>query len=222
MHVTNADGSHAEMCGNGLRCVALHVARTAPEEVTSLVIETDAGLRDCAVTRTGPDKAEVSVDMGVVMVGPAPGVPGSVKLEVEGMPVRATAANVGNPHMVMDLPPNQQQARRVGESLTRTPVFPAGVNVEWMSLDANGGLIVLVYERGAGLTLACGTGAVAAAFVAAKWGWVDLVGPRGVSVRLPGGTLWVKQDAGGRARLTGPAQHVFSAQVDLASLGIRP
>lgn len=214
MHVTNADGSVPEMCGNGLRCVALFLVDQQPalRALDALVVHTDAGLRTCQVQGRTPGAAQVRLGMGPVRFGADAALPADTQWTVAGAPVPCVAVSVGNPHLVLQSPPPAlDHAQRLGPALASDPAFAAGTNVEWVA-QRNGGLEVLVFERGAGLTQACGTGAVASAFAAQRWGWVRLDG-QGVGVHLPGGTVTVSQDPDGTAVLTGPAVRVFRAQL---------
>ena len=202
MQVRNADGSIPEMCGNGVRCVALHLARGRGLRRGTVNIETDAGPRACAVDDTGR-VARVTVDMGPVRVM------GERSIEVEGRAVSLIEADAGNPHAVLFGAFTAADAAHLGQRVAAHAAFPGGTNVEFARV-AGGGVDLVVWERGVGLTLACGTGACAAAAVACAQGLL----PRGaaVPVRLPGGVLDVTIDHAGRAIMTGPARHVFSGR----------
>jgi diaminopimelate epimerase len=209
MRVINADGSIPEMCGNGLRCVALHEARRSPGahapsnlSRVELVIDTDAGERACQLDAAGA-QATVTVDMGAVRVD------GERALQVDGERVVVTLADAGNPHAVLFGDFSRADAERLGPRIARHADFPRGVNVEFARVGGDG-IDLVVWERGVGITLACGTGACAT--VAA--GCAKQLTRRGtpVSVRLPGGPLEVTIDDGGRATMRGPARHVFSGE----------
>ncbi|MEW5852763.1 MAG: diaminopimelate epimerase [Myxococcota bacterium] len=212
MHITNADGSVPEMCGNGLRCVAAfledHDGKTGPG---TFVVETDAGPRRCHVQPPRDGERQISLGMGRVRFGADAGLPALERTMLEGREVRALSVSVGNPHLVMDVAPDVAQAERVGAEMVGSAGFPHGCNVEWVVREGDG-LRVLVYERGVGITMACGTGAVASAFAAERWGWVKLDG-EGVRVKVPGGTLRIARAADGEALLTGPARKVFTASI---------
>ena len=202
MRVINADGSIAEMCGNGLRCVALHLARARGMDRAELAIETDSGVRACAIERSG-DGAVVLCDMGVVRVE------GDVVVDLGAESVSLTRADAGNPHAVSLGGIARADFERLGPRLAAAPVFGrGGVNVELATMQGDV-LDVLVWERGAGATLACGTGACAAVAVARARGMVTGEGP--VRVRLPGGELEIRHDrASGRTSMRGTARHVFA------------
>jgi diaminopimelate epimerase len=202
MRVINADGSVPEMCGNGLRCVALHVARARGVRSGILAIETDAGLRDCRVEDGVGDGALVTVDMGEVEVQ------GEATLEVDGVRLELTLADVGNPHAVTFTGADRAFAERLGPRVATHPRFPRGTNVEFCAAGPRG-IDVVVWERGVGLTLACGTGACAAAAVACAKGLASYDEP--IEVRLPGGPLMlVIHGQSRRATMRGPARCVFS------------
>jgi diaminopimelate epimerase len=225
--ILNADGSEPEMCGNGVRCVAKYLhdlppAGTGPEVVD---LATAAGLRRCRVHR-GPDglAAEITVEMGPVTLGapdelldaPWPGRdtaagPALVAAGLTDARWSCTRVSVGNPHSVFFLErPTAELCREIGPVLERHPRFaPRGANIELVALGADGALDVQVWERGAGATLACGTGACAAAAAACATGrarWGDEL-----RVRLPGGPLRIRIDPGSlQASMRGPADRVFS------------
>ncbi len=209
MRVVNADGSIPEMCGNGLRCVALHLARRshgnesrAAAEDLELRVETDAGERTCRLG-AGRAQATVTVDMGPVLTL------GDRALRLEGSTVVVAVADAGNPHAVLFGDFTRAEAERLGPRIATHPDFPQGTNVEFARIGPDG-VDLVVWERGVGLTLACGTGACATVAVACEKGLVRRGAP--LAVRLPGGTLQVSIDASHRATMRGPARHVFSGE----------
>ncbi|CAN5882507.1 diaminopimelate epimerase [soil metagenome] len=205
MRVLNADGSVPEMCGNGLRCAVLHVARSRAQVAGEVIFDTDAGLRPCVVDdRDG--RGLVTVDMGVVRVT------GDVRLDVgrEGDAWELTLADAGNPHAITARAASRGVIDEVGPRIATHSHFPAGTNVEFATFG-EGGVDLVVWERGVGVTLACGTGACATVAVGVAKG---LVGKgEEVAVRLPGGVLYVTILEDGRAIMRGPARHVFTGQV---------
>jgi diaminopimelate epimerase len=214
MVVHNADGSVAEMCGNGLRCVVKHLLDGHPAEDT-LAIETGAGVLSSRVNRRDGAVDEVEVELGPArLTAPnlplAPGGGPFRGVRVEGVDFPGTAVNLGNPHLVL-LGAPQEVVREQGPRLEHLPGFPERTNVEAVR-RAHEGLSVWVWERGAGLTDACGTGAGAAVVAALLAGWVspDVFVP----VELPGGRLAVRVAADlGRTTLRGPARFVFGAEL---------
>lgn len=193
--IFNADGSVPEMCGNGLRCVALAWARRTGQHL--FVVDTDAGPRACDV------KGDlVRVDMGRVVSE------GDVELAVTNRSLCATCMNTGNPHAVLFGAWSRADAKTLGPAIEKHSIFPRGANVEFATPEADA-IDVIVWERGVGLTLACGTGAVAVAAAACLRGLRRYDEP--IAVRLPGGVLRVMVAADThRATMEGPARHVFS------------
>ena len=202
MRVVNADGSVPEMCGNGLRCAVLHVATKRGMREGELTFETDAGPRRC---RLGAD-GQITVDMGEVRVT------GDAHVELDGDVWDLTTADAGNPHAiaVRDVP--RARFAEVGPRLATHPMFPGGTNVELARFRA-GAIDLDVWERGVGLTLACGTGACATAAVAVAKGAFEA--GKEIPVHLPGGTLRVTITSSGHAVMRGPARRAFGGEVDL-------
>ena len=209
MRVVNADGSIPEMCGNGLRCVALHVARTGGK--ADGPYETDAGLRACEVDASG-DEALVTVDMGVVKsLGPK-------IVDVDGESVEVGRGDAGNPHAILfrtkgDAIPSRRDVDFLGPKLAVHSAFPDGVNVNFAVLDPKkpNEVDLVVWERGVGRTLACGTGACATVVVGCDRHLLDWATP--VLVHLPGGTLEITAERNGTCRMRGPAHHVYSGKI---------
>jgi diaminopimelate epimerase len=204
MKVLNADGSVPEMCGNGLRCVALHVALSGRLADGPMNLETDAGLRPATLSREGA-KASVRVDMGVVRFL------GMRKVATSIGDVEVALGDAGNPHAILFGDYAPADVRRLGPELATHAAFPDGTNVEFCRVTDEA-IEVVVWERGVGLTLACGTGACAVAVVACATGrWKS---PAAVPVRLPGGTLLVEPGVGQASTwMTGPARRVFEGRL---------
>lgn len=200
MRVVNADGSVPEMCGNGLRCAALHVARARGLRRGEIVFDTDAGAKPCAIDDTD-GRGLVTVDMGVVRTGE------EVTLDVDGDPWTLALADAGNPHAITTRTADRATIERVGPRIEKHPRFPAGTNVEF-AVYRGRDVDLVVWERGVGVTHACGTGACATVAVGVDKGLAEKRVP--VAVHLPGGTLEVTIDERGRAIMRGPAVHVFS------------
>lgn len=211
MVVHNADGSIAEMCGNGLRCVVKYLAERTPGRPTSLAVATGAGVLDCALDWQGDAVARVTVAMGPARLE-APILPAGgpfVRSPLAGH--LGTAVSMGNPHLVLlDVPP--ARAGELGPGLEVHPAFVQRTNVEFVEPRAAGGLTVAVWERGVGLTLACGTGACAAVTAAALDGRVPF--DAWVPVELPGGVLDIKVAADrSQVWLRGPVAFVFQGHL---------
>ncbi|MCY0986187.1 diaminopimelate epimerase [Nannocystis sp. ILAH1] len=205
MIVVNHDGSRPEMCGNGLRCVALAVAGSDRQ----VVIDTDAGPKPCAVREFHPGtcpSGQVAIDMGPPdLLGPR---------RVGGRSF--AAVSMGNPHaiaFVRDEDP-EALARGDGPAVERDPQFPGRTNVEFARVEADGSITLWVWERGCGITSACGTGACATLAAAIAEGLAPYA--RDVVVHLPGGPLLLRQDrAGGSITMTGPARVAFVGEVEV-------
>lgn len=218
MRVFNADGSVPEMCGNGLRCVALHlVHRGLARARDPFVVDTDAGEHRVIVHDAEGREGRVEVAMRPASLEPRE-LPlrsehrwVNEPIEVAGRLVRVTAVSMGNPHAVLF---EENEEREVlGPALERDPRFPARVNVGFASRTERG-LDLAVWERGVGWTMACGTGACAAAVAAVETGRAER--GRELAVRLPGGELTIVVGAQDEpVRMTGPARHVFSGRIVL-------
>jgi diaminopimelate epimerase len=197
MHIYNPDGSVAAMCGNGVRCVARHLAETRGL-TGEIVVETDAGPRACTVHLGAGGIESVTVDMGQARIE------GTQEFVIGVERVRALRVSMGNPHAVVLDGPEAARAGIVGPAIEAQ--VPGGVNVGFGR--ASGSTVdLVVWERGAGLTLACGTGACAAAVAALHEG--RLAGTTPITVNLPGGTLQIAVDDDLSVQMTGPAERVF-------------
>lgn len=187
----NADGSVAEMCGNGLRCVARRAWELEMAATPEFEIETPVGMRRVVV---GPDR--VSVDLGPVVL--------LDRVEINERWYRRV--DVGNPHAVAQTDPDQVDVPGVGSLVEHHASFPQGTNVEFFTRTGENEVKMRVWERGVGETLACGTGIVAVAAVATE----GSSGAAPLTVRMPGGTAEVAFTDG--AWLTGPATTVFEGR----------
>jgi diaminopimelate epimerase len=205
MHITNSDGSVAEMCGNAIRCLAKHLAVTRGLE-GAVRIDTDAGTKTCTLQRApSGEVTSVTVEMGPARLE------GEQDFRVGGETLHATRVSMGNPHAVIFDAPSRERAGAVGPAIERA--VAGGVNVGLARAGA-GGIDLVVWERGAGLTEACGTGACAAAVAAVRRGDARAGVP--VAVRLPGGALeiTVSPDLSG-VLMRGPAERVYEGEAEL-------
>jgi diaminopimelate epimerase len=206
MVVLNADGSRPEMCGNGLRCVALHLALQDRAQAISFIVDTDAGPRLVAVERT--DKS------GSISVGMGRGLPeGELEQAFGTANLTFSRVSMGNPHAVsFDTGLDERALDELGPVLSA--LFPAGSNVELVTTRTDRVLDLLVWERGVGRTLACGTGACAVVVAAARQGRVPFDSE--IEVRLPGGPLHITVTRETLdVTMRGPARRVFSGEVSL-------
>ena len=216
MRIINSDGSEAEMCGNGLRCLGKFLYETGLCRKTPIRVETLAGILTLALEIGGDGAvARVTVDMGAPEFDPAliPVAAGSnaVTLEAAGHRLRFFCVSMGNPHAVtFDLFPDDATFAALGPLLERHPIFPRRCNIEFCRLDGDGAQ-VRVWERGDGPTLACGTGACAVLAAGVSQGLL----PRKARIQLPGGALVVRWDDDGHLFMTGPAETVFTGEIAL-------
>jgi diaminopimelate epimerase len=206
MRVINADGSVPEMCGNGLRCVALHLARRdrtlGPVE---LIVDTDAGPKTCVVTCSTDHEGEVSIAMGAVRVT------GTREVTALGRSFTLTTADAGNPHAVFMGSFDRADVERYGPALATDPSFVRGTNVEFVRRRSPTHAEVIVWERGCGITLACGTGACATAVVLTNAGLAPY--DKELTIELLGGPLHIRVDANEQVQMRGPARFVFDGSV---------
>ena len=205
MHIYNSDGSVAAMCGNGIRCVARHLVERR-RLGAELDVETDAGTKRCVVHRGRDGRVEdVTVDMG-----PARYL-GEETLTVAGARLAGHRVSMGNPHVVFFGDSSTERARTIGPLVERA--VPGGVNVGFAAVR-QGGLDLVVWERGAGLTQACGTGACAAAVAAVRTG--ALPASEALEVLLPGGPLRITVGPDlAQVLMRGPAECAFEGSTDL-------
>ncbi len=206
MRIYNADGGEVEACGNATRCVAQLLGGSA-------TIATRGGLLSADTTGGG-----ISVTLPAPRFGWAD-IPLAEAMDTNDMPVawdelaRPAAVNVGNPHLVFFVPDcDAVELGGLGPRIETDPLFPDRINVNVATVAADR-IRLRVWERGAGLTRACGTGACATAIVAMRTR--RATGP--VTVSLSGGDLVIDWSQGGPIRMTGPATHVFTGEIDLAA-----
>jgi diaminopimelate epimerase len=207
LRIFNSDGSEVGACGNVTRCVALLLGGETR-------IETAGGLLSGSA-RDG----DVTVDMGKPRFD-WDDIPLAYAMDTAAMPVgwdtlqAPMAVNVGNPHVVFFVKEaDAVDLARLGPQIERDPLFPQRVNVNVASIDGDA-LKLRVWERGAGLTRACGTGACATAVAAIRKKIISSP----VEIRLPGGSLEIAWSPGASIRMTGPAVHVFTGEIDVDAL----
>ncbi|MDO5765942.1 MAG: diaminopimelate epimerase [Elusimicrobiales bacterium] len=213
MRIINSDGSEAEMCGNASRCVALHMFTRGLADKKQISLDTLAGIIRTDITSL--DKKLVRVDMGqprltrglIPMTGAADERAVNVPLDVNGTQIYGTAVSMGNPHFVTFVE-NAQTApvAELGPRLEKHPAFPRKTNVEFVQVLDDKTVRMRVWERGAGITSACGTGACATAVACMLNG---KTGPR-ITVKLDGGDLLIEWPEHKNIFMTGPAREVFT------------
>jgi diaminopimelate epimerase len=217
MQMFNADGSEAEMCGNGIRCVAKYVYDHGICRRDDLRIETGAGVLRLHVELEGGVVRRVRVDMGEPILDPVripttlPGPPvADVELVVAGHQLQVTSVSMGNPHCVIFVPQaTDELVLGLGPRIETDPHFPARVNVEFVEVLSPQEVRQRTWERGSGETWACGTGASAVCVAGVLTGRTA----RRITNHLRGGDLeldWNEADQ--RVYMTGPAEEVFTGQ----------
>lgn len=214
MRIINADGSEAEMCGNGIRCFARFVYDRGIVREEAFDVETLAGtMRPGLIVENGQVKA-VRVDMGVPSFArrdlPMLGEGSSEKetIEIEGERLEIGAVLMGVPHAVY-LTEDHSRLEELGPRIETHPIFPKKTNVNFCRLIDRGTVAVSTWERGAGATLACGTGASGTVALLHRLGLVDRV----CTVKLKAGDLLIECAEDGRVFMTGPAAYVFEGRL---------
>ena len=221
MRMFNPDGSEAEACGNGLRCLVRYIVSKGLNNTDRLLIETAAGLRTAELVRQVSGETLIKVSMGrpafhpeslPVVVEAGRGnmldiMLGDYPLVVDGTELKLSFVSMGNPHAVHFTTGTVSgfPLVTVGPKVEKNPLFPRGVNLEIVHMTDYGQCEARVWERGAGETLACGSGACAAAVAARMHGLAGDV----LKINLPGGMAEVAWDGQGEVWLTGPAEVVF-------------
>ena len=222
MHLYNADGGRAEMSGNGVRCLAHAVVLAAEEREAHLQIDTDGGRRDVVVRAWDNDGRVAWTEAAMGKVRPGPEVPPSVAARLAdpgpGHAHRYATADVGNPHLVVEVDdPAAIDLHDLGAWIEQQ--FPEGINVEFVPRAGNGPVDEIdlrVWERGAGETQACGTGACAVAAVLHDWGVT--APPDGepgarLQVHMPGGDAQVRLSGEGELALSGDVHLVATVEL---------
>src|SRR5437867_6644736 len=219
LRIFNPDGSEAEKSGNGLRIFAKYLWDHGRAKTPTFTVETKGGLVECQCHVRDGRVNFVTVEMGratfrapeIPMNGPDREVVG-VPLEVAGTILTVTAVSVGNPHCVVFVPRlDEPEVRRLGPLVERHAAFPNRTNVQFARVHARDTLDVLIWERGAGFTLASGSSACGVACAAVRNGLTD----RRVTVRMPGGHLAVEVREDWSIRLEGPAEEVCTGMLSL-------
>lgn len=217
MRIFNSDGSESEMCGNATRCIGKYVYERGLTDKTELTLMTRAGLKQLQLRARGGKVHSVRVDMGSPELDPRRvpvDLPGEIvlghRLDVGGMMYAIHCVSMGNPHCVIFVrDPDDIDLPMVGPLIENHRIFPNRTNVEFVTVRDRQHLRMRVWERGAGETLACGTGACAALVASVLTGKAD----REAEVRLNGGVLqiaWSPED--NHVYKEGPAEFVFDGE----------
>ncbi|NQT31484.1 MAG: diaminopimelate epimerase [Deltaproteobacteria bacterium] len=226
MRMIDPDGSEAETCGNGLRCLVKYVLEKGLIKKTTrkVTVETIAGVRKAEAEGKERGVANIKVSMGEPKFGtgdiPVVIEPGGELVDIKqllGYPLTIANTNLllnlvsmGNPHAVYfwQHPVSEFPLSRLGPKVENLPIFPNRVNFEVARVMSRREIEARVWERGAGETLACGSGACAIAVAAHLYGYID----NKVDIKLPGGVLGVEWDGAGEVFLSGPAEIVFNGE----------
>jgi len=226
MRVFNADGSEAEVCGNGLRCMVRYFIENRPAGTLGddVSVKTASGIRRARFRRSDGREAEIQVSMGEPRIG-SENLPvqsaqseGSVDIKrtltcmigVGGRELEVCQVSMGNPHAVhfTQEPVERFPLPEIGPLVEHHPAFPGGTNFEVVNVVGRGGVEARVWERGVGETLACGSGACAVVVAGHLLDHLE----RKATVRLPGGVLGVEWNGSGEVYLSGPAEVVFTGE----------
>lgn len=215
MKIYNADGSEVGMCGNGLRCLAKYVHDKKLTTKTEFSVETPSGVQQVKIL----SKTKIRVDMGVPLLK-GKDIPANLSgriinrpVRVDGKEFRITCLSMGNPHCVLFVDePKTFAVHKYGPIIETHHIFPKKANVEFVKINSSTEIEMRVWERGAGETLACGSGACAAAVAS----FLNNHTERSVRVKLPGGVLdieWNRED--GHVYMTGAAETVFQGEIEV-------
>ena len=221
MNIYNADGSEAEMCGNGIRCAGKFVYDKGYTDKTELTFETLAGVKKLVLFLDDDKVSFVSVDMGQPILNPSL-IPvrdyilkefdGKEFVKVIKNDYELTCISMGNPHAIMFVKSfDEKSVSKVGSLIENFDNFPNKTNVEFIKVISRNEIDMRVWERGSGETLACGTGACASAVACFLNGYTD----RKMFVNLLGGKLEIDYDLDNHVYMKGPARTVFEGEIDL-------
>lgn len=226
MRIFNSDGSEAEMCGNGIRCFALFAVKNNLVPSPAFSVETLAGIMRPEIMGSTPHSASVRVNMGSPAFN-CDKIPMQAKstafinqpITLSGKSYHATAVLMGVPHLIIhaDSAPTREELIRVGAFAQTSPTFPEGINVNFLYRDEKTREFHMrTYERGCGITCACGTGTCAAAVALSEAGFIEKLGlrERGVRINLMLGSLFIEMDDDGNVFMTGPAEEVFTTEMN--------
>lgn len=222
MRLFNPDGSEPEMCGNAIRCFAKYVWEKGLTSKKEISINTLAGIKVVRLQCAGDKVEMVTVDMGVPSIarGDIPVLWDddrvvNERLDVDGTTFPITCVSMGNPHTVTFVEDaNAIDLERVGPLIETHPVFPKKTNVEFVQVLSGDEIRMRVWERGAGVTLACGTGACASVVASS----LNHKTGRKVKVHLDGGDLFVEWKEDGHIYMSGPATEVFEGELRLEGI----
>ncbi len=208
MRIFNADGSEAKMCGNGIRCVGKYVYDKRYTHKTEITVETLSGIKTLKLNTSDGNVKTVAVDMGKAEVSK------DLSVLINGETLSCVPVSVGNPHAVFFTDSVETiELEKIGPLIEHNSLFPDGVNAEFIQVLSPFDIRMRVWERGSGITLACGTGSCASVAACVKKGICKVNVP--VTVILDGGELTVTVSESFDITMTGPAETVFEGECDL-------
>lgn len=223
MVMFNSDGSQSQMCGNGVRCVGKYIHDRGLTAKTTVTVETLGGIKILQLHLHEDKVSAITVDMGKPILAPAEIPVASTKdrfidqpVTVRDKTVSVTAVSMGNPHAIVFVEDTDSlELAKLGPDFEHHPIFPERTNTEFIQVLDRSNLNMRVWERGAGETLACGTGACAALVAAVLTGRCD----REATLHLLGGDLRIRWDeTTDHVFMTGPAEFVFDGEIDISQL----
>lgn len=221
MRMFNADGSEGNMCGNATRCIGKFVYDNHLTDKTSITLETRSGIKKLTLYPENGKVKTVLVDMGKAVLKPAD-IPMNVSgdtfinkpITVDGKEVFITAVSMGNPHAVTYVDDvDSLELEKIGPSFENHPLFPERVNTEFIKILDESTMQMRVWERGSGETWACGTGACAATAASVLNGYFPY--DKEITVKLRGGDLFITYKSDGTVLMRGPAETVFTGEIDV-------
>lgn len=219
MRIFNSDGSEAEMCGNGIRCVGKYVYDEGLTDKQDISIETLAGIKKLHLSCDRSKCSKVEVDMGEPEFK-SKDLPSTqdeeitkdLKLDVGDNEYRFTLVSMGNPHAVTFVEDVENiPLDKYGPMIEKNKIFPNRTNVEFVQINDKNNIKMRVWERGSGETFACGTGACASVVAGGINGYTD----ENVTVELPGGKLNINWNKDNHVYMEGPATKVYEGEIDL-------
>lgn len=221
MRMFNADGSEGNMCGNATRCIGKFVYDNHLTDKTSITLETRSGIKKLTLYPENGKVKTVLVDMGKAVLKPA-FIPMNVSgdtfinkpITVDGKEVFITVVSMGNPHAVTYVDDvDSLELEKIGPSFENHPLFPERVNTEFIKILDESTMQMRVWERGSGETWACGTGACAATAASVLNGYFPH--DKEITVKLRGGDLFITYKSDGTVLMRGPAETVFTGEIDV-------
>ncbi len=206
MRIFNADGSEAMMCGNGIRCVGKFVYDKGYTDKTDISVETLSGIKYLKLNAEDGRVKTVAVNMGKAVACD------KIELDVDGEMVEMTPVSVGNPHTIIFVDDiKEAPVETLGKKVEKHPYFENGVNTEFVQIIDSNTIRMRVWERGSGITMACGTGSCASAMASIASGYCNY--DEDISVILDGGVLSIKIDKENNVTMTGTADISYEGEI---------